>query len=76
MPQACPTVPGTHGSPRHEPMGLIVTMDDATAEIYSALFVEEVGTVSTFGALIEVFANMNCRSPLYTDRRGHHFHTR
>ena len=33
---------------------LIVTMDDATNEIYSAFFVDEEGTMSTFRALVEV----------------------
>ena len=33
---------------------LIVTMDDATSEIYSAIFVAEEGTMSTFSALREV----------------------
>ena len=33
---------------------LIVTMDDATSEIYSAFFVEEEGTMSSFRALSEV----------------------
>ena len=35
---------------------LIVTMDDATSDIYSALFVEEEGTMSSFQALDEVIA--------------------
>jgi len=35
-------------------MDLIVTMDDATSEIYSMLLVEEEGTASTFQALGEV----------------------
>ena len=32
-------------------MDLIVTMDDATSEIYSMILVEEEGTASTFEAL-------------------------
>src|SRR5438552_9389642 len=35
-------------------MDLIVTMDDATSEIYSMLLVEEEGTASTFQSLGEV----------------------
>ena len=35
---------------------LIVTMDDATSEIYSAFLVEEEGTASTFQALKQVFS--------------------
>ena len=33
------------------PLDLVVTMDDATNEIYSAFLVEEEGTGSTFRAL-------------------------
>ena len=33
---------------------LIVTMDDATSEIYSAIFVEEEGTMSAFSGIEEV----------------------
>jgi transposase len=35
---------------------LIVTMDDASSEIYSAIFVDEEGTMSTFTALEEVIS--------------------
>jgi hypothetical protein len=35
---------------------LVVTLDDATSEIYSAFLVEEEGTASTFRALAEVIA--------------------
>ena len=35
-------------------MDLIVTMDDATSEIYSMLLVEEEGTASAFQTLGEV----------------------
>src|SRR5680860_420039 len=37
-------------------MDLIVTMDDATSEIYSAFLVEEEGTASTFQALRDVIS--------------------
>jgi transposase len=56
-------------------MDLIVTMDDATNEIYSAFLVEEEGTVSTFRALMEVFASRGLPLSLYTDRGSHYFHT-
>lgn len=36
-------------------LDLIVTLDDATSQIYSAFLVEEEGTASTFRALKEVF---------------------
>ena len=53
----------------------VVTMDDATSEIYSALLVEEEGTASTFRALLEVFGRHGLPLSLYTDRGSHYFHT-
>ena len=57
------------------PLDLIVTLDDATSEIYSAFLVEEEGTASTFRALLEVFTRHGLPSSLYTDRGSHYFHT-
>jgi|HubBroStandDraft_6_1064221.scaffolds.fasta_scaffold156462_1 transposase len=57
------------------PLDLVVTMDDATSEIYSALLVEEEGTASTFRALLEVFGRHGLPLSLYTDRGSHYFHT-
>lgn len=57
------------------PLDLIVTLDDATSEIYSAFLVEEEGTASTFRALKEVFAARGLPGTLYTDRGSHYFHT-
>ena len=54
---------------------LIVTMDDATSEIYSALFVEEEGTLSTFSALDEVVSENGLFCALYADRGSHYWHT-
>ena len=54
---------------------LIVTMDDATSEIYSAFLVEEEGTASTFRALKQVFTDKGMPGSLYTDRGSHYFHT-
>jgi transposase len=56
-------------------MDLIVTMDDATNEIYSAFLVDEEGTASTFRGLTEVFAAHGLPLSLYTDRGSHYFHT-
>jgi transposase len=56
-------------------LDLVVTMDDATSEIYSALLVEEEGTASTFLALLEVFGRLGLPLSLYTDRGSHYFHT-
>jgi transposase len=56
-------------------LDLIVTMDDATSDIYSAFLVEEEGTASTFRALLEVFTARGLPSSLYTDRGSHYFLT-
>jgi transposase len=57
------------------PVDLIVTMDDATSEIYSAFLVEEEGTDSSFQSLLEVFQAKGLPCTLYTDRGSHYFHT-
>ncbi len=54
---------------------LIVTMDDATSEIYSAFFVEEEGTLSSFRALGEVIRERGLFCSLYADRASHYWHT-
>ena len=54
---------------------LIVTMDDATSEIYSAFLVEEEGTASTFRALSEVIGERGLFCSLYADRASHYWHT-
>jgi len=54
---------------------LIVSLDDATGEIYSAFLVEEEGTFSSFRGWAEVFAARGLPCSLYTDRGGHYFHT-
>jgi transposase len=54
---------------------LVVTLDDATSAIYSAILVPEEGTASTFEGLREVFAAHGLPSSLYTDRGSHYFHT-
>jgi transposase len=56
-------------------LDLVVTMADATSEIYSAFLVEEEGTDSTFRALLEVFGRHGLPLSLYTDRGSHYFHT-
>ena len=57
------------------PLDLVVTMDDATSEMHSALLVEEEGTASTFRALLEVFGRHGLPLSLYTDRGSHYFYT-
>jgi transposase len=54
---------------------LIVTLDDATSEIYAAFLVDEEGTMSTFRALAQVIAEHGLPCALYTDRGSHYFHT-
>ena len=54
---------------------LIVTLDDATTEIYSAFFVEEEGTLSSLRGLREVMETKGLFSSLYTDRGSHYWHT-
>ena len=54
---------------------LIVTLDDATTEIYSAFFVEEEGTMSSLQGLQEVIEAQGLFSSLYTDRGSHYWNT-
>lgn len=56
-------------------LDLIVTLDDASSEIYSAFLVDEEGTMSTFRALAEVIDEHGLFCALYTDRGSHYFHT-
>ena len=56
-------------------LDLIVTLDDATAQIYSAFLTEEENTASTFRALGEVFGAHGLPLSLYTDRGSHYFFT-
>lgn len=54
---------------------LIVTMDDATSEIYSAFFVEEEGTMSSFRGICDVISAKGLFSSFYSDRGSHYWHT-
>lgn len=54
---------------------LIVTMDDATSELYSAFFVDEEGTMSSFRGLQEVIETKGLFSSLCTDRGSHYWYT-
>src|SRR6266571_5269737 len=56
-------------------LDLIVTMDDATSEVYSAFLVEEEGTASTFRGCLDVFRTKGLPSSFYTDRGSHYFFT-
>jgi len=57
------------------PLDLIVTLDDATSEIYSAFLCEEEGTFSSFRGLSEVIGRHGLFSSFYTDRGSHYFLT-
>jgi transposase len=59
----------------HDPMDLIVTMDDATSAIYSAFLTPEEGTASTLRGSAEVFGTHGLPLSLYTDRGSHYFTT-
>lgn len=54
---------------------LIATLDDATTELYSAFFVEEEGTMSSFVGVREVIEAKGLFSSLYTDRGSHYWYT-
>ena len=54
---------------------LIVTLDDATSDLYSAFFVEEEGAMSSFQGLREVIETRGLFSALYTDRGSHYWYT-
>ena len=56
-------------------LDLVVTMDDATSKLYSAILVEEEGTVSSFLGLAETIAAEGLFCALYTDRGSHYFVT-
>ena len=55
---------------------LIVTLDDADNEIYSAFFVEEEGTWSSFRGIKEVIETQGLFCSLYTDRGTHYWTTK
>lgn len=54
---------------------LIVTMDDANNRVYSAFFVEEEGTMSSFQGLADVIGEHGLFCSLYSDRGSHYWHT-
>ena len=54
---------------------LIVTLDDANTQIYSAFLVDEEDTMSSFAGVGEVILACGLFSSLYTDRGSHYWHT-
>lgn len=55
----------------HPNLDLLVVMDDATSEIYSAEFVSQEGTLSCMGVLRETIEKMGIFCSLYVDRAMH-----
>jgi len=56
-------------------LDLVVTLDDATGEIYSAILVDQEGTISSFLGLAETITEHGLFGAFYTDRGGHYFIT-
>ena len=56
-------------------LDLVLTLDDATSAIYSAVLVDQEGTASTFRGLTEVIERHGLFIELYTDRGSHYFLT-
>jgi hypothetical protein len=56
-------------------LDLVVTLDDATGAIYSALLVAQEGTMSRLLGLAETIAAKGLFRALYTDRGSRYFHT-
>ncbi|MEI6553860.1 MAG: ISNCY family transposase [bacterium] len=54
---------------------LVVTMDDATNEIYSAFFIEQEGTWSSFRGIKDVIETKGLFCSFYTDRGSHYWTT-
>lgn len=54
---------------------LILFLDDADSEVYSAYLVEEEGSASVLVGLKEIVGERGLFCSLYTDRGGHFFHT-
>ena len=55
---------------------LVVTMDDATGEIYSAFFVKQEGVWSSMRGVRDVLERKGIFHSLYTDRGSHYWTTR
>jgi len=65
----------THAWVPDEQWDLVVTMDDATSEVYSGFFVEEEGTFSSFRGVQETISQKGLFSSIYTDRGSHYWLT-
>src|SRR6267154_906096 len=56
-------------------LDLVVTLDDATGAIYSAILVAQEGTMSSFLGLSQTIAEQGLFRAFYTDRGSHYFFT-
>src|SRR5258707_5262596 len=56
-------------------LDLVVTLDDATGAIYSAILVAQEGTMSSFLGLSQTIAEKGLFRAFYTDRGSHYFFT-
>lgn len=65
----------THAWVPDQTWDLIITMDDATNEIYSAFFVEEEGTWSSLRGVRDTLEEKGLFSSFYSDRGSHYWHT-
>ena len=65
----------THAWIPNQVWDLIITMDDATNEVYSAFFVEEEGTWSSLRGVRETLEAKGLFSSFYSDRGSHYWHT-
>lgn len=65
----------THYWVPDEQWDLVITMDDATSEIYSAFMVEEEGTLSSFTGVRETIEAHGIFSSFYSDRGSHYWFT-
>lgn len=65
----------THGWVPGEVWDLVVTMDDATGRIYSALFVAQEGTWSSMRGIREVLEGEGIFASFYSDRGSHYWNT-
>ncbi|MCH7741560.1 MAG: ISNCY family transposase [Proteobacteria bacterium] len=65
----------THYWVPNEQWDLVITMDDADNEVYSAFVVEEEGTLSSFTGVRETIEEHGIFSSFYSDRGSHYWFT-
>ncbi len=65
----------THYWVANEKWDLVITMDDATSDIYSAIMVEQEGTLSSFMGVRQTIEKHGIFSSFYSDRGSHYWLT-